>query len=1024
MSNAIVRRALWGPLLAIIAIGAPLAAQTGRITGVVTDSASKRPLVGSSIQVTQTGAVVAIKADGRYTVTGIAPGSYDLRVLLFGYAAQRKSVTVKANETVTLDFTLVSVPYTLEELVTTASGVQRRLEIGNSVSIIKADSLIATEAITNVSQLLQARSAGVNVLPSSGTLGSGSRIRIRGANSLSLSNEPAIYIDGVAVNTSASSSALGTGGQAPGRLNDINPDQIESVEIVKGPSAATLYGVAAANGVIRITTKHGVAGPPRWHGYVERGTQTDPNIYPTNYRGVGQTITGGVAAGALRTCSLTQVAASTCTQTSLLSSNILMDRKLTPIGTGNQSLYGADVTGGNAGVQYFISGEYQNQIGTMSLPDTESVRLLASRGVTTLPANVLRPNTNRQLSFRTNLSAALRSDLDLNTNLGYSSGKLLLPQNDNNSLGILPSGYFSQTDTLGVPSWGFFAPGEIFSLLRQQDIERFTGSSQLNWRPLPWLAGTAVVGYDVGQRLETAFNPTGQSPASGTTNLGSKTDTRTELKTYTAGINLTGTNRINRSLALRSVVGAQYFQDLFYQAQASGSRLSFGSNDIDGAAILSASQTTTRTIRIGAFTEEQLSFKDRLFLTGAVRVDDNSSFGSAFKTIVFPKASLSYVLSDDPIFPKNSVISLLRLRAAYGQSGLQPGALDALTYLSPSTSSINGTSTSAVVFGSLGLASLKPERSGETELGFDLGLFHGQVNVDLTYYDKKTSDALIARVLAPSLGVSTTRFENLGSVGNKGLEVTVNMRIVNSRSFAWDVTAAGSTTKNTLLSLGVGIPPVVFNGVQRHAVGYPLGGFWDRPLKSWADANGNGIIEPTEIVVGDTAEYRGSSQPTKQLTLNSIFTLFRGKVRISGLLDYQAGHYQYNSTEEFRCISTGNNCRGLMDPTAPLDQQARVVARRLDPSATVWGFLEKADFAKLREVSVTYNMPDSWAHAFRAEHASISVAGRNLHTWTNYTGVDPELNYLGQASSNGFGVGDFLTQPPVRTFIVRANFTF
>ena len=1010
-------------LVAVAAFGAPLCAQQGTITGRITDSASKKPLLGSSVQVVQTGKVVPVRADGRYIITGLSAGRYELRSLAIGYAPQRKVATVSGDGTTALDFALAAVPYTLDELVTTATGVQRRLEIGNSVSNLRVDSLAQTQPIADMSQLLQARSAGVNVLPSSGTVGAGSRIRIRGANSLSLSNEPVIYIDGIRVNTAASSSSLGTGGQAPSRLNDLTPDQIESLEIVKGPSAATLYGTEAANGVIKITTKRGVVGPPRWHAFVEGGSQTDPNIYPTNYRMVGRTITGGVAGGALRTCKLTDFTSGICTQETLLSSNILMNKTLSPISNGNSNLYGADVTGGSESVQYFVSGQFQNQVGTLQLPDTEMNRLLTVRGVSTLPANVLRPNTDRQLAFRTNLSAVLNPKMDLQTNLGYSVGKLLLPQNDNNALGILPSGYFSQTDTLGTPTWGFFAPGEIFSLLRQQDVERFTGSSQLQWRPMNWLTGYTRIGYDVTQRLETAFNPTGQSPAQGTTNLGSKSDTRTELKAYSLVVGLNATNNLTKSLGLRTAVGAQYGQDLFFQSVASGSRLSFGSSDIDGAAILSASQTTTNTIRVGAYTEETLAFKDRLFVTGAVRVDDVSSFGTAFQAILFPKASVSWVLSDEPMFHKGSLVSLLRLRAAYGQSGVQPGSLDALTFLSPTTSSINGTSTSAVAFGSLGLAGLKPERSGELELGFDASMFHGQTNIDFTYYTKKTTDALIARVLAPSLGVASTRFENLGSVTNKGFELTINSRLINKRDFAYDVILTGSTTKNNLESLGDGIPPVI-SGIQRHQVNYPLGGFWERPLQSWNDANANGIIELSEIVVGDTAEYKGSSQPTRQVTLNQVFTLFGGHVRLAALVDYQGGHYQYNSTEEFRCISTGNNCQAIMDPSTPLDLQARAVARRLHSSATNWGYIEKADFAKLREVSLTYNMPDSWARAFRAQHGSISVAGRNLHTWTGYTGVDPELNQLGQGSFNGFGVRDFLTQPPVRTFIVRANFTF
>jgi TonB-linked SusC/RagA family outer membrane protein len=1019
---------LFGTLAAMVVLfAAPAFAQQGSVSGQITDRTTNQPIPSARLQVTQTGKVVAVRFDGRYTVADLPPGSYDLRVIAVGYGAERKAVTVAAGQTATLDFALNPVPYTIEEIVTTATGEQRRLELGHTVGVVRADSVTAFEPVTNMSTLLQARSAGVTVLPSSGTVGAGTRIRIRGANSLSLSNEPIIYIDGIKVNTSASSSSLGTGGQAPSRLNDINPDEIESIEIVKGPSAATLYGTEAANGVIRITTKHGTAGKPRWNVYLEGGALKDANTYPTNYRMVGRTITNGTPGGALRTCLLTQFTSNVCTQEKLLTTNILEDKKLSPVGSGYRQQYGANVSGGTELVQYFFSSEFADEVGTFALPDTDRVRLLAARKVSELPDNVLRPNTTRSISLRSNISTHLRSNVDIQANIGYLSGKLRLPQNDNNVLGMLPSGYFGTTDTLGTAGWGFFAPGEIFSLERTQRIERFTGSGQLQWRPFNWLSGRGTVGYDVGDRLEVQFDPTALGPAFGTTPLGTKQDTRTQLKTITVDAGFTANFRLTNPLSSRTSVGAQYYKDNFFQNQATGQRLTFGSKDIDGAAILTASQTTTTTIRIGAFAEEQLNFKDRLFLTGALRVDDNSSFGADFNAIVFPKASVSYVLSDEPFFPKGGVVSLLRLRGAYGQSGLQPGALDALTFLAPTASAVNGASTSAVTFGGLGLSGLKPEKSREREFGVDLSLFHDRINTDLTYFHKETTDALIARVLAPSLGVSATRFENLGSVSNQGLELTVNARIVDNRDLSWDAVFAGSTIKNRLDELGVGIPPVI-SGVQRHTVGRPLGAFFDRPIKSWNDANGNGIIEHTstysEIVVGDTAEYRGSPQPTREFSLSQIFTLFRGRLRVLGQFDYKGGFRQYNSTEEFRCISTGNNCQAMHDPNTPLDLQARAVARRFHGSATNWGFIEDGTFLKLRELAVTVNVPDRWAQAMGAQRANLTFAGRNLHTWTGYTGVDPEVNQLGQASFNGFQVRDFLTQPPIRTFIVRANLTF
>jgi TonB-linked SusC/RagA family outer membrane protein len=859
-------------------------------------------------------------------------------------------------------------------------------------------------------------------------VGAGTRIRIRGANSLSLSNEPLIYIDGVKINNDDASLAIGTGGQTVSRMNDLNPEEIESIEIVKGPSAATLYGTEAANGVIRITTKRGIAGAPQWNVYAEGGILTDPNDYPDNWKSWGRAIdpatgTPGTDPG---TCLLSQSAAGLCVIDSLTTFNPLETDGVTPIGRGHREQFGASVTGGTDAIQYFFSGEYENETGTFRLPDSERSRLLVERGVEELEDNVLRPNTNQKVSLRMNLNSRLSDKFDLNGNVGYISGDLRLPQNDNNVLGMLPSGYFgvaSASDTVGTNGgWGFFSPGEIFSLLRQQNMERFTGSANAQWRPLDWLTGRATVGYDIGNRAETAFNPTGQGPAFGTTPLGAKSDFRTQLKTYTVDAGFTAMRQLMERLGSRTSIGVQYFKDVFFQNQATGERLAAGSEDIDGAGILTAAQTTTETVTLGAFIEQQFTIADKLFLTGAVRIDDNSSFGEDFDAIVFPKASISYLISDEGYFPEVGFLSLLRLRASYGQSGLQPGATDALTFLTPTASAVDGASTPAVTFGGLGLADLKPERSREFEIGFDAGMFNDRVSLEATYFNKRTSDALIARVLPPSLGVSNTRFENLGSVSNVGVEATVNARLVQASAISWDLTLAGSLLRNRLRELGEGIPPVVA-GNFRHVPGYPLGGFWDRPILSFDDANGDGIIDVSEVEVGDTAVFIGSSQPTREASLNTVFSLFRDRLRLQGQFDYKGGFRQFNNTEVFRCTATGNNCRAMHDPDAPFDQQARAVVRRFHPTASNFGFIEDAEFLKLREVSISYTLPEGLSNRFRADRATVTLAGRNLATFTGYTGVDPEVNSQ-QGALNGFAVSDFLTQPPIRTVVLRLNLVF
>ena len=987
------------------------------------DGGNKAGLQSARLQLVGTVLFGTTQQDGRYTIAGVAPGTYDLRVFMVGYATERQTVTVGAGQTVTVDFAMKAVPFALEEIVTTATGQQRKLELGHTITHLKVDTLIAVAPVKDLTDVLQGAAAGVTVLPSSGTTGTGTRIRIRGANSVSLTNEPLIFIDGARTDRGTSSFSLGVGGQSPSRLNDLNPEEIESIEIVKGPSAATLYGTEAANGVIRITTKKGKAGAPRWNAYLEQGVLQDVNTYPNNYRAFGRTLTPAGPGGPARTCNLTSAAAKVCVQDSLTTFNPLMNKVVTPIMDGYRAQYGLGVNGGTEAIRYYISGEYQKERGVYGLPDAEQARLLASRGGTSLPDNVETPNYLTQVSLRTNVNANVASNADLQVNVGYVSSVLRLPQNDNNVLGILPSGYFGQasaSDTAGAGGWGFFRPGEIFSMLRQQNVERFTGSLTMNYRPYSWLSARGTLGYDINNRVDLGYDPTGQVPAFGTTNLGQRTDNRAQIKSYTADFGVNANYKLMTRLGSRTSVGAQFYKDVFWFNSAQGQRLAPGSKDIDGAALQFASQTTTDTRNVGAYVEQQFSVNDRLFVTGAVRMDDNSSFGRDFQAIFFPKASVSWLLSEEPFFPKGSVLNLLRLRAAYGQSGLQPGSLDALTYLSPTTAAVAGASSSAVTFGGLGRSDLKPERSTEFETGMDMNFFSDRLSFELTYYKKHSEDALIARVLPPSGGVATSQLQNLGSVSNQGFEATVLAQILQERQFSWEVSLTGALLKNRLTSLGAGIPPIVF-GSQRHVPGYPLGGFWDRPIVSYKDANSDGILELSEITVGDTAVFLGAVLPTRTASLTNTFGLFRQRLRVSARLDYSGGNKQFNNTEVFRCTATGNNCRAMMDAKTPLDQQARAVVRRFSPSFSNAGFIENADFLKLREVSLSYTAPVSWVRWLGGKSLVITAAGRNLATITNYTGIDPELN--GVAQSN-FTTQDFLTQPPVRSFIFRFNVGF
>ena len=317
------------------------------------------------------------------------------------------------------------------------------------------------------------------------------------------------------------------------------------------------------------------------------------------------------------------------------------------------------------------------------------------------------------------------------------------------------------------------------------------------------------------------------------------------------------------------------------------------------------------------------------------------------------------------------------------------------------------------------------------EAGIDVGLVNDRVGLELTYYHKKTKDALIAVTTPTSLGFPSSHFENVGSVRNSGFEAALSLRPVQMPLLSWEVTISGSTNSNKLLQLKDTVPIIFNSSNQRHAVGYPLGGYWVKPITGFNDTNGDGILTANEVTVGPNEVFVGPSQPTKELAVNSGLTLFHNRIRIGAQLDYRGGHKLWNLTEEFRCRSGQQGCRENYDKSVSLQEQAAVVARRFVPTSqqTSFGFIEPAWFVKLRELSVTYNFPETVARAFRAERASITLTGRNLHTWTDYTGVDPEVNGEGQSSpfnfgNNSFFVRDFLTQPPVRYWLARVNLGF
>lgn len=1036
-------------------------AQAGVVVGRVSD-ASGAPVSNANVVIVGTTRGARTDDEGRFRIPSVVPGTHQIRVSRLGFAALTRPVTVAAGQDATVDFQLAPAAVQIDEVVVTATGAaERKREQGNDVGIIKPGEQVNLAAVQSLTQTLAARSPGLTITSHSGTVGTSARIRIRGANSISLNNEPLLIVDGVRVENdpdAALRNGIGgaTGGQTINRFDDINPEDIESIEILKGPAASALYGTAAANGVIQVTTKRGRSGQTQWRTHAEYGRLWDPTSYPDNYFVLGFAGTTGTT-GYTGSCTIDRIAQRLCRSQGLPLVTFNPMQTHSPLSTGNQRAFGLSASGGSDIVQYFISGDLDR-----------------TQGVTD-------PNTNRVVSGRANVNAQLRPNLSVQVTTNYVDRQVGLPQNDNNIYGSIPGATLGKAADCrnGTPepaaslicrgdtlSRGFYAapPENFYYQIREQLLKKFVGGVTATWQPLSWLTAVGQGGLDMNNSVDNHLTPANVVTYINQTLIeGFREQRRVEEGTYTAQGSLSAQRTLPwQDIQSQTVVGTQYINEQRHWNTGFGRNLVPGTGSLATAgAGYTVNEANEKVVTIGGYARQQFGWRDRLFLTGTIRADDNSAFGDQFSLAYYPGVSASWVISEEPFFRglpliEKQLVNQLRLRAAYGQSGQRPGFRQADTFLSgvAVTDSRNQELT-AVVIGGTGNVQLKPETSEETELGFDASFLRNRIGVTYTYFNKVTNDQLVAKVLAPSLGVATTafvngttQFFNLGQGTNRGHELTLDVNAVDMRSVKLNLTLSASTLKNRIKDLGqdaagTDLPPVIFNaGAQRHQKGYPAGGWFQRKY-TYSDLNGDGMLSRVncvdqytpplftavmvaggpqcEVVLGDTAsasQFIGNVLPTRELSFMPTLTLF-DRLRLTALVNYRGGHYVFNNTEEFRCTSSSfSNCLGINSPEAPLEDQAAALGRLM---GTSYGYIEKGDFTKLREVALTLIAPPAWARRARVQAFNVTLAGRNLATWTDYKGFDPEVNSGGSANFTQF---DFLGQPALRSWTTRIDVTF
>lgn len=1011
------------------------AQSTGTITGRVTNEANE-PLVGVQIVVTGTNVEGVTNSEGRYLILGVPAGARQIRAVRIGYGQTTQNATITSGATTKVDFTLAPSAVALGALVVNATTgrEQRTRELGASVGVIEVEQLNPA-VITSVADVLGGRTEGVVMQDVNGTTGSSQRIRIRGANSLSLSNEPLVYIDGVRANANFGGT-FGVGGQESSRLNDINPNDIASIDILKGPAASALYGTAAANGVLLITTKRGRAGNTQWTAFVESGVIEDVTEYPSNFatldivnpgapqfnaNGLLNVVTSSNPGGYASYCPNRLAATGSCQQETTLSFNTLRDSRTTPFQQGARQRYGMSVRGGSDEVRFFLSGQLEEEEGVISY------------------------NTQDKVNFRANMDARLAESADASVSFGYAQTNLSLNNNDNSIFSPIINGLLGRPYFVPAAPDAEFDPNPSnygFGLSQQQlsvypslgDVDRYTLSTNVRQRPTSWLSLNATGGLDLttGHRFST-LQPDGPLGFLASSYRGGfRQSERYTNYLYSGAVSAVGTFELMPTLQSTTTTGASYNRDNTESTYCYGSGLVPGTASCGTVSNLFSLDEDFFEVRtVGAYVQQELAWRDRVFLSGALRGDDNSAFGTDFGLAYYPSVSLSWVVGDEEFFPQTDILSTMRLRGAWGVSGLQPGFRSASTLFSPTTVATPGGDVPGVSLSVTGNDLLKPERTTEYEFGFDTGFLDERVALQFTYYNKTSDDALIRRRLPGSLGLTSTVLQNLGSVRNQGTELGLNVAVYESDKIALNLGLNNTSLSNKVLRLGDDVEDIPLNrSLQRHKEGFTAGAFFQSKV-TFDDADNNGKLsiagcgnssgQPCEVFVEDEETFIGPSLPTWQRSFFGDLRLF-DFVTVSTLFEGRGGNYTGNDSEAFRCGRNASlGCAAVGSPDASLEEQAAYLADRFLGSAYL--YVEKADFYKWRELSVTLSTPGAWADRFRSiEGLRLTVAGKNLATWTDYTGLDPETVEGGGASN--FSQSEFNTQPPVRYLMIRFDYSF
>lgn len=989
----------------------------GTISGVVTDAGTHRPLGDADVVLDDSVKHVRTDNAGRYRIVDVPPGAHRVTVRMVGFARQSRVVSVSGEAIATANFTMSSSVNTLDQVVVTATGAQRYRELGHVVAVINADSLVRSAPVTTFADLLTARVPGLQVT-TSGTVGGEVALRIRGQTTTSLDPQPIVIVDGVRYkNTNLLPDSYGnnvedvraSNVEPRSPLNDLNVNDIETVEVVKGPSATTLYGPDAANGVIIITTKRGKSGATEWRVYAHPSLHSDvPDQRSARliaYQAWGHDPSSGELFNG--NCTLDyQYRYHLCVLDSVTAApQQVTDQTMTVLSSNNpQGQVGASVSGGSTGLQYFVSGNYDTETGALTIPVLAAQYYEQLHGTTSLPSALRHPNTQQSVGFHSSLTTDLggRGGLTISAMYNQSSQRAV-------QVSFLESAYLYGLSVPGADTTVFKESyGSTFTTYALSSAEmqarRITGSIAGNYRLLPWLNTTASLGTDLGFNTDVSVLPV-DGLAIGFS--GQASDYQRNNVGRTADLGLAAMAAAGR-WSFRSSLGLQYSYAHTDGLNVDGLNLAPGSSSISTATQVNTSQVWNEVAQLGSYGEEVIGLDDRLFLTGSLRVDGSTSYGDAYKPRPYPKVGLSWIASDEPWLRGLPGVDELRFRYSFGASSRAPTSLMKLGNVTSYQTNIEQQTKTSYQRNSLANPLLRPERTQESEYGVDLTLFRGALDGSLTGYNRRTIDQI--NNIGEPTGLPSLQWVNVGDVTGHGLEATLTYHAIRRPSWSTDITLTYNyqTTKVSRLSPALPDSYSFYGGL---VVGYPLGAAFGQTVVGVADTVGghaDSAIVSNEVVLSPY-HYLGVMSPPRTLVFSPSLSLMHGMLRVSTLVDRQTGFVQQNPIIGEDCADQGLCLAGILK-SAPIMAQANAVAKIVH--------FEPGDFTRWRELSITTTIPLDVIRWLKLGSAQVSLQGRNLALWTKYKGPDPESqpgsNLTGLAGNGGaFGV------PFPRTWSVR-----